>query len=718
MAPRPSIADSGDDGVPRNVNKMMALAGLLLVLVAILGVVLVFRFVESERRREVQDWQIRLGIVADTRAAAVNDWIEEQFTTLRELAENASLQLYVTQISLLGGQTGDDEDELGEAGYLRNLLVATADRGGFTAPLTGPEVNANVERAGLAGLALTGAAGDVIVATPGMPPLRGRVAELLAEMPRAERGLLDIHRGASGESTIGFVFPVFGVQEDAGTSRVIGQVVGLRIVDDDLYGLLAQPGETAQSAETFLARLNGPNVEFLSPLADGTPPLRRVLARDTPGLASAFVLENAGGFGRKTDYANADVLVTGRKIAAAPWVLVRKIGAAEALASTETRLKTMLIVFILIIVITTAVIFAVWRHGSSLRATAAAERYRIAAERFQNLGKFLRVITDSQPTEVISITADGAYTFANKRAADAAGISAEAMMGKTLSSVIGPVRAKVYQEINKPILRDAEDFLRRGEPLTRLHTFDDDRGVQIVRSTHFPLRGDRDHAPAVLMILDDVTELMQERERRECVFRALVKTLVDLVGQRDPFSANHATRVAEVSCAIAREMEVGDEDIRTIEIAAQLMNLGKTLVPVEILTSPNKLTREERRLVSDSILTSANLLDGVDFDGPVAEMIRQVQERWDGSGRPKGLAGEHIMVGARIIAAANAFVAMVSQRAYRHRPASFDEALNMLFGDSGAAYDRRVVSALMNAVDNRGAREAWAQYREAPEAAA
>ena len=144
-------------------------------LVAILGVVLVFRFVESERRREVQDWQIRLGIVADTRAAAIDDWIEEQFTTLRELAENASLQLYVTEITPLGGQTGD-EDELAEAGYLRNLLVATADRGGFTAPFTGPELNANVERAGLAGLALTGAAGNVIVATPGMPPLRGHVA--------------------------------------------------------------------------------------------------------------------------------------------------------------------------------------------------------------------------------------------------------------------------------------------------------------------------------------------------------------------------------------------------------------------------------------------------------------------------------------------------------------------------------------------------------------
>ena len=121
----------------------------------------------------MQDWQIRLGIVADSRAGAINDWIEDQFGVIRSLGENASLQLYVTELSLLGEDAGDDD--LGEAGYLRNLLIATAERAKFTEPLTGPDLNANVERVGLAGMALLDPNGKVLVATPTMPPIVGPI---------------------------------------------------------------------------------------------------------------------------------------------------------------------------------------------------------------------------------------------------------------------------------------------------------------------------------------------------------------------------------------------------------------------------------------------------------------------------------------------------------------------------------------------------------------
>ncbi len=284
--------------------------------------------------------------------------------------------------------------------------VAAADRAGFREPILGAEVSANVERVGLAGLALADPQGKILVATPGMPPITGRLREMLNTMPRGDRGLLDLQLGVTDLPTMGFIFPLFGIQADTG-SEVLGMVIGIKIVDDDLYGRLSQPGETLETAETYIVRAQAPNVQYLSPLEDGTQPLRRVLALDTPNLGSAFVLNTAGGFGRKVDYDNEEVLVTGRSISAAPWVVVRKISTSEALAGSESRLKTMLVVFIMIIVITSVVIVAVWRHGSSVRATAAAERFRVAAERFQNLGKFLRVITDSQPTEMIAVTEDG-----------------------------------------------------------------------------------------------------------------------------------------------------------------------------------------------------------------------------------------------------------------------------------------------------------------------
>ncbi|NQV80030.1 MAG: hypothetical protein HQ495_05705, partial [Alphaproteobacteria bacterium] len=213
------MVEMPDDDVPRGVNKTVLLSGLGLAIIAVLGIFFVFRFVDSERQREMQDWQIRLGIVADSRAGAINDWIEDQFGVIRGLGENASLQLYVTELSLLGDDA--DDDELGEAGYLRNLLIATAERTKFTEPLTGPDLNANVERVGLAGMALLDPTGKVLVATPTMPPVVGPIREFLQRTPRGERGLLDMYLGNSDQPTMGFVLPVFGIQADAGTSDVL-----------------------------------------------------------------------------------------------------------------------------------------------------------------------------------------------------------------------------------------------------------------------------------------------------------------------------------------------------------------------------------------------------------------------------------------------------------------------------------------------------------------
>lgn len=104
------------------------------------------------------------------------------------------------------------------------------------------------------------------------------------------------------------------------------------------------------------------------------------------------------------------------------------------------------------------------------------------------------------------------------------------------------------------------------------------------------------------------------------------------------------------------------------------------------------------------------MIEGVDFDLPVAETLAQMHERWDGTGYPRGLAGEAIDISARIVAVANAFVAIVSPRAFRGSR-SFDEAIAELMREAGAVFDRRPVSALVNVLENRGGRDRWAHFR-------
>jgi HD-GYP domain-containing protein (c-di-GMP phosphodiesterase class II) len=729
------------------INKFVLLGGIGMFAVIAVAIYGAFSFVESERQREVQQWQIRLGIVADSRAAAVNEWIEQNFADIRELSQNASLQVYLSTLTQTGdeapeaeppsaetAETDKDPDDLpsnddlpsdsedasggASASYLLNLLVATAERTGFKAPPPVGEINANVERAGVAGLGLVNKDGQAIVSTPDMPPMTSKIRAAVAKALDGEPAIIDIFLGAGGDPTMGFVLPIYGIQDDSGGgAKGIGAVVGLRIVGKELWARLKQPGETAKSAETYMVRSKGVTVEYLTPLADGTPALKRSMSADTPDLAGAHALAKPGSFALLKDYASADSLAASRPIANLPWVLIRKISRDEALAATDNRLSVILGVFISLIVIVTLAVLFVWKKGASVRATQALHEAQLALERFTNMGKFMQVVTNNQPNIIVAVDEATHFTFANDPAAVGTGIDTADMMGKTMASVWGPTRSQALADINKSVINNFENethTLSFGDPEN--DDAETEEPFQVIRSHHVPLRGDRDFPPAALMILSDVTELTSEKRRGERMMNELIDTLVTVVDRRDPFSANHSTRVAEVSRAMATEMELDEVEIKTVETAGKLMNLGKIFIPPDVLTKSNDLTPEERSLLANAYLTTVDLIEGVTFDGPVVETIRQLGETWDGKG-PLGLKGEEILVTARILGVANAFVGMISARAYR-AAMPFRKVADILMQDTDTRYDRRPVSALVNFLENRDGMQRWAHYREAPTAEA
>jgi len=739
-----SVTTRQEDRPQINRVAVLVIAGILLAIgAAITGV---FTFIASERQRDVQAWQVQLGIVADSRTADVNAWIEQNFGYMRELAQNASLQIYMSDLksrtssnapaapkndagdqaaaALLMGETpiqevpalaptgnSGGEDAASSATYLRNLLIATADRTGFKSPAPVGDVPANIERAGIAGIGLVDSDGKALVSTPDMPPITGRIRQAVAQALDGEPAIIDMYLGAAGDPTIGFVLPVYGIQDDGNGAKGIGAVVGLRVVGTDLLKRLDQPGETTRTSETYLVRANGASIEYLTPLADGTPALKKSLSVDTPDLAAAFALKKPGGFAIKVDYKGTQVLAATRQIANLPWVLIRKITRDEALSATDNRLTFVLSVFISIIVIVTLAILYVWKKGASVRATQALHDAEIALERFGNVSKFMKVVTDNQPNHIVAVDENTQYTFANRPAAEEAGISVEDMLGKTMASVIGPVKAQKYAELNK-------DVLRHFENASHTIIFGDENGedpdnpLQVIRSYHVPLHGDRDFPAAVLMILSDITELTYEKRRGEKMMRQLTDTLVSVVDRRDPFSANHSSRVAEVAREIAAEMGLEDIHGKTVDVAGNLMNLGKIFIPEEILTKTEDLSSEERAMLGKAYLTTVDLLEGVEFEGPVVETIRQFGETWDGRG-PLGLKEEEIILSARILAVANAFVGMASTRAYR-KAMPFQKAADILLADAGTRYDRRPVTALLNFLSNRDGMVRWAHFREAP----
>lgn len=735
--PAEKVEDSGDELPPRKVNKFVLAGGIAIAVMIVGAVILAKLYVDEELKRETQAWQVRLGIVADSRTAAVNDWIDGNFKVLRELTQNASLQLYMSELatapdpnaaaptsepqsaadSLLQGlDSGGAGGGIGASashGFLRNLLIATAERSAFKAPPPFGEIAANVERVGVAGLGLVNKDADPIISTPDMPPITGRIKEAVRKALDGDPTIIDMYLGASGEPTIGFAMPVYAMQEGGAGARGIGAVVGIRLVDETLWEQLIQPGTLTKTAETLIVRKTGGKVEYLSPLRDGTGALKRTMALASPNLAVSDAINIPGSFVNNLDYAGDRVLMVSREVAQVPWILLRKISTDEALGPIEMRLNFILGVFIAIIVIVALTILFVWKNAASARASEALHRAQVSLERFENLTKFMRMVTDNQPTQICAVDRNTVYTFANLPVAEANGIPVTDIKGKNMASVIGPVKAQEYSGLVKRVIDDFEreqKIFSFGDP--DIEDPEDENAFQVVKVDGLPLRGDRDYPPGCLLVIDDITELQLARVKSEKMMKELIDTLVSVVDRRDPFSANHSSRVAEVSRAIAQEMGMDDIEVKTVDISGSLMNLGKIFVPEELLMKTENLSEDERMLVSNAYLTTVDLIEHVTFEGPVIETIRQFGETWDGKG-PLGLKEEEIIGTARILAVANAFVGMVSPRAYRGAM-PFRKVSDILMEQSDTKFDRKPVTALVNYLENRGGMRRWAHFRVDP----
>ena len=709
----------------------MILTGVALISFVAVGIFLILSFADNERERELRTWQSRMSIVVDSRYADIDRWIGSQIDELRAISDNQAVQLYISfsaagldeevveeEEPLFGNDTDTDElDSLfdqetsleAELVFLSTLLTVAADRAGFVTEDEGPAVNANVERVGTGGLALINMDFEYIVTTSNFPPIRGDIRTFLEETERGTSAVSDVFLNDDGNPSMAFLTPLFDLQGDETADSQLGYVLGVKEVAKEMFPLLEQPGATEDTAETMIVRAKDNKIEYLTPRRDGTGALEKSLAANTTNLAAAWAVDTVGGFTVATDYAGAEVLAISRAFTQVPWTLVYKVDTAEALAESEQRIQLLMIVFAVIIILVLIGMLALWYYGTSQRATEAANKFEELANRFQGQRNFMHLVTDSQPNAIVIIDEDGHYRWFNKTALELARMERGDMFDKHVSAILGPVEGK-------RIAAWVKEALAKNERLTVTHEMElGNDGVKVYRSDFQPLPPREDFPPGVLLVSQDITESVLEREKREAVMRQLVGTLVSVVDRRDPFSANHSVRVGEVARAIAKEMEIDRVMTESTAISGSLMNLGKITIPEEVLTKQGGLTPDEIQMIQQSVLTSADLVSSIDFDGPVYQTLRQLQEHFDGTGTPDGVTGKDIIVTARIVSVANAFVGMVSARAWR-AGMSFDKALDILLGDGNKKFDRSVVLALGNYLDNRGGRDEWKSYGDAPPA--
>ncbi len=312
----------------------------------------------------------------------------------------------------------------------------------------------------------------------------------------------------------------------------------------------------------------------------------------------------------------------------------------------------------------------------------------------------LRLVADHQSGAIAIFDRHNRYWFVNQHAADGIGKAATDIIGKPPIKVLGNESAKRL-EVRLAEARAAD------RPVECVDQVTDEQGRTRFIQVHYEaIAPFAELTGGVLVSEDDLTNLIIERERRESMLRQVINTLVAVVDRRDPYAAGHSARVGQLSRVIAEEMGLNKNNIEAAEIAGSLMNFGKVLVSRSVLTKTTPLTADELQRIRDSILTSADILSIIGFEGPVVPTLRQVLERYDGQGVPEGLKGEAILVTARIVTAANGYVALVSPRAHRDG-LSPQETLRRMTEDTGKIYDQRVLIALSNYIENRPNKLDW-----------
>ena len=356
------------------------------------------------------------------------------------------------------------------------------------------------------------------------------------------------------------------------------------------------------------------------------------------------------------------------------------------------------------------VLFSPWRRMGKIAGAVATVKDISSIKRMKSLQddeERFRNLVETTSDWVWETNEKGVYTYVSPRVADVLGYEPHEIVGKShldfmpleeAHQAIGTVTAiMASREPFKFILM--KKLHKNGHPVF-LETsgtpfFGADGDIRGYRGIHRDVTERREAAE----------EVQRTYHKLESTVESVIQAMALTVEKRDHCTAGHQQRVKQLGCAIAREMQLPDDQIQVVRVAGLLHDLGKIFVPVEILTKPGHLTETEFAIIRTHPQSAYDVLGGIEFPWPIAEVVFQHHERMNGSGYPEGLHGAEITSEARILAVADVVEAMTFHRAYR--PAlGLEPALREIVRQKESLYDSKVVEACLNVFLDRGF--AWA----------
>lgn len=306
---------------------------------------------------------------------------------------------------------------------------------------------------------------------------------------------------------------------------------------------------------------------------------------------------------------------------------------------------------------------------------------------------FWQKLIDAIPNPIFYKDVNGVYRGSNKAFEVFLGKSKSEFIGKNVYDLSPLDLADKYHEMDEELFRDP------GIQTYESSVVDDDGSRHEVIFDKATYTNCNNELSGLVGVITDITErkkveheLKNSTEKLQNAVEQIVESMAMITEKRDMYTAGHQNRVSQLGVAIARQMRLSDDEVKSVQVAGLLHDIGKIAVPSEILTKPSKLSIHEWGIVREHAEIGYGILKKIDFPWPIAEIVYQHHERMDGSGYPRGLKGQELLLQSKIIMVADVVEAMSSHRPYRASLGMVKAIIEINF-NRRTLYDDEVVSA-------------------------
>jgi len=666
-------------GAGQGVKIGVVLAFVLIISAGILF--LAHKTVNDKELGSLENQQKRLGLLAQGRTEVIQTWLSGMSHQGDRLIKSDLFRLYAAEVDAVKGD-------------LAAVFGAVAMS----------EVDENVEGSELAAQ---------------LPMMQNMLREFSTYSGFLNARILN-RDGHAYIATDGHLPPMTGTQIDLARAVVAGegpQFSPLRKtaqgIEMDIYVAINPPEAGDENGEPVGAlmmtcQVTGKITELLSNSALSSKGERTRLMQQTDGVFLEVTPWTAQGFtdvvaevapakdghipfGVRTSLSDDEekVYSLGIRIPGPKWWVVQESDYAVAIKPVDDFKQTVYIVAGLGILTALLIAGLAWWVLAGVQSQRVAEEFKSLAAKIDEQKRFINSINANIDEFITLKDLDGKYTYVNDAFASAASRPKDELIGMDAAAVFGFDTAKRLGSADQIVVKENRKVTINEPIFLRSQRYQ----FHISKSPYHDSDG---VCQGIVEVYRDITEFVAVQEKNKRLIQRAMEALGATIEAADPYLGGHTKLLAGLSVEVAKVMHLSEMDIAEIETAANLSQIGKMFVPNEILTKPGKLTDEEMAAMEEHVEHAYRILKDIDIAEGVLLAIYQMNERIDGSGYPKKLKYDEIILLARILSALNVFCAMIRPRAYRGAKEP-QQALDILASES-TKFDAAVVEALAQVI--------------------